>query len=338
LQAKGLRRRFVSGGLFGDLFGRAGRGVLAVDDVSLKVRAGEIVGLVGESGCGKSTVGRLLLKLIPPDSGEVRLDGVAVDPRPGLAFRRRAQIVFQNPDTSLNPRQTIGTILRRPLQRFGVAGGDAAAREIGRLLELVRLPPDYAGRYPHQLSGGEKQRVGIARALASRPDFLVCDETVSALDVSVQAVVLNLLCDLRDVLGVAYLFISHDIGVIAHIADRVLVMYRGSVVEEGAARDVLRPPYHPYTELLLNSVPIIGKRRGAESVARSTVEDDGANTASGCKFAGRCTRKLGAICETVEPPWREVDREHRIRCHIPLAALAGVPPWLPVHALTAAAV
>jgi peptide/nickel transport system ATP-binding protein len=332
MRANGLSRRFVTGGLLDRVFGRAsGGGVLAVDDVSFAVRPGEIVGLVGESGCGKSTVGRLLLRLVPADSGTLSFDGADIDRRPDLAFRRRAQIVFQNPDTSLNPRQTVGTILRRPLHRFGLARDDAA-HEIGRLLELVRLPPGFAERYPHQLSGGEKQRVGIARALATRPDFLVCDETVSALDVSVQAVVLNLLRDLRDELGVAYLFISHDIGVIAHIADRVVVMYRGSVVEEGRVRDVLRPPYHPYTELLLSSVPMIGKRRGATVATRPAEESGDTAAASGCKFAGRCTRKIGPICETAEPPWQEVDGDHRIRCHVPLATLARVPPWLPVHA------
>jgi peptide/nickel transport system ATP-binding protein len=334
VQATGLSRRFVTGGLLDRLLGRAGGGVLAVDDVSLAVRPGEIVGLVGESGCGKSTVGRLLLRLVAADSGRLRFDGADIERRPRLAFRRRAQIVFQNPDTSLNPRQTVGTILRRPLRRFGSAHGDAETREIGRLLELVRLPPSFADRYPHQLSGGEKQRVGIARALATRPDFLVCDETVSALDVSVQAVVLNLLCDLRDELGVAYLFISHDIGVIAHIADRVVVMYRGSVVEEGRVGDVLRPPYHPYTELLLCSVPMIGKRRDTVTVARPAEEAGDPSAASGCKFAGRCTRKPGPICDTAQPPWQEVDRHHRIRCHVPLATLASIPPWLPAHALT----
>ena len=175
--------------------------------------------------------------------------------RPDKDFRRRAQIVFQNPDTSLNPRQTVGAILARPLRWFGVTGGAALQAETDRLLDLVRLPRRYATRFPHQLSGGEKQRVGIARALASRPDFLVCDEAVSALDVSVQAAVLNLLRDLRDELGVAFLFISHDIGVIAHIADRVVVMFAGSVMEQGGVSAVLHPPYHPYTELLLSLRP-----------------------------------------------------------------------------------
>jgi len=332
VQAVGLSARFETGGFLQRLFGRPGHGVLAVDDVSLTVRIGEIVGLVGESGCGKSTLGRLLLRLVPAKSGGLRFAGAEIGERPGPAFRRQAQIVFQNPDTSLNPRQTVGTILRRPLHRFGLASGAKATREIERLLDLVRLPRRYVDRYPHQLSGGEKQRVGIARALATKPDFLVCDEAVSALDVSVQAAVLNLLRDLRDELGVAYLFISHDIGVIAHIADRVAVMYRGSLVEEGEVRDVLRPPYHPYTELLLSSVPVIGKPRSMEGERLADPSPASDGTDAGCKFAGRCPRKLGPICDTVPPPWQQVDRDHRIRCHVPLATLAAVPPWLPVPA------
>jgi peptide/nickel transport system ATP-binding protein len=291
--------------------------------VSLAVGRGEIVGLVGESGSGKSTLGRLLLRLQPADEGILRFDGQPVADHPDQAFRQRAQIVFQNPDTALNPRQSVGTILSRPLSRFGLAGGSAREAEIARLLTLVRLPPGYASRYPHQLSGGEKQRVGIARALASRPDFLVCDEAVSALDVSVQAAVLNLLRDLRDELGVAYLFISHDIGVIAHIADRVAVMYRGTLVEDGPTDDVLQPPYHPYTELLLRSVPVIG---GARQASLRGPDEAAADPA--CKFAGRCPRKLGSVCDTVPPPVQSAGPGHHIRCHIPLPQLAEIPPWL----------
>jgi peptide/nickel transport system ATP-binding protein len=319
IAGENLLRRFGGGGWFG----RTRSGVLAVDAVSLAVGRGEIVGLVGESGSGKSTLGRLLLRLQPADAGVLRFDGAPVADHPDQAFRRRAQIVFQNPDTALNPRQSVGTILSRPLSRFGIAGGSAREAEIARLLTLVRLPPGYASRYPHQLSGGEKQRVGIARALASRPDFLVCDEAVSALDVSVQAAVLNLLRDLRDELGVAYLFISHDIGVIAHIADRVAVMYRGTVVEDGPTEDVLQPPYHPYTELLLRSVPVIG---GARHVGLRGPDEVAADPA--CRFAGRCPRKLGSVCDTVPPPVQSAGPGHHIRCHIPLPQLAEIPPWL----------
>ncbi len=318
-----LRRSFRIGGMFERLLGRE-QAVCAVDGVSLAIARGETLGLVGESGCGKSTLGRLLLRLISSDSGALRFDGVDVPDRPSSEFRRRAQIVFQNPDTSLNPRQTVETILRRPLQRFAITRDTrATARAIDRLLELVRLPADYRRRYPHQLSGGEKQRVGIARALATAPDFIVADEAVSALDVSVQAAVLNLLGDLREQLGVACLFISHDIGVISHVAERIAVMYRGRIVEEGATADVLRPPYHPYTEALLSAVPVIG---APSARVRLAGDVDADKPAAGCRFANRCPRRLGRICDTDPPPWLEAPRGHRIACHIPLAELATVRP------------
>jgi peptide/nickel transport system ATP-binding protein len=325
LQAEGLSIRFDSGGWLQRLLGEAS-GVLAVDRVSLAIRTGEVLGLVGESGCGKSTLGRLLLRLLPARSGTLRFASAVIGAKPDARFRQRAQVVFQNSDTSLNPRQTVGVSLGRAIRWFAIASVNAeVAAEVDRLLDLVRLPRSYAQRYPHQLSGGEKQRVGIARALASRPRFLVCDEAVSALDVSVQAAVLNLLRDLRDELGVAYLFISHDIGVIAHIADRVAVMYQGTIVEEGLVDDVLHPPYHPYTELLLSSVPLIGKRRVAPAPTQAARP---AAATGGCKFANRCTRRVGPICDSVAPPLQQAGPGHAILCHIPLPQLAAVPHWL----------
>ena len=323
VEAHELSIRFDNGGWLQRLLGKAG-GVLAVDNVSLTIRTGEVLGLVGESGCGKSTLGRLLLRLLPARSGTLRFASAVVGATPDAHFRQRAQVVFQNSDTSLNPRQAVGVILGRAIRWFAIANLDSeVAAEVDRLLDLVRLPRSYAQRYPHQLSGGEKQRVGIARALASRPKFLVCDEAVSALDVSVQAAVLNLLRDLRDELGVTYLFISHDIGVIAHIADRIAVMYRGTIVEEGPAADVLRPPYHPYTELLLSSVPLIGKgRRTPASASRS------GTVAGGCKFADRCRHRIGEVCDNVPPPVQPAGPGHAIRCHIPLPQLAAMPHWL----------
>jgi peptide/nickel transport system ATP-binding protein len=302
--------------------------VRAVDGVSLTIRTGEVLALVGESGSGKSTLGLLVLRLLGADAGDLFFSGASVATNPGKEFRRRAQIVFQNPDTSLNPRQSVDVILRRPLHRFGIARGAAADREVERLLRTVRLPINYRERYPHQLSGGEKQRVGLARALASRPAFLVCDEAVSALDVSVQAVILNLLSDLRDELGIAYLFITHDIAVVSHIADRVAVMYRGGVMEDGPVAHVLHPPYHPYTEALLSAVPILGARRSEAHRVRLRGDPSQEPASTGCRFAARCPRKLGPVCDSEAPPLREAGRGHRIACHISLPELSRMQSLL----------
>ncbi len=246
-------------GLAGWLFPRFRRSeTQAIDDVSLSIAAGEVMGLVGESGSGKTTLGRTILRLIEPSAGSIRIAGETITGKPQRALepmRRAAQIVFQNPDSSLNPRKTVRELLGRPIARFGLAARGEIPARVDALLDLVRLPAHYADRYAHQMSGGEKQRVGIARALATNPRFIVCDEPVSALDVSVQAAIINLLADLRDRLGVAYLFISHDISVVAHLADRVAVMHRGKIVEVGAADVIMRAPTHPYTQSLLNAVP-----------------------------------------------------------------------------------
>ncbi len=332
VEVRDLAKRFQLGGLFDAIHIDRSGGfpfkydppiVRAVDGVSLEVAPGEALGLVGESGCGKSTLGRMLVGLIEPSEGTVRIAGEEAGQLTGRELRehrRIAQIIFQNPDSSLNPRKTVGEIVARPLALFDLARGDTIAAKVRELLELVRLPAAYASRYPHQLSGGEKQRVGIARALATSPRFIVCDEAVSALDVSVQAYVLNVLADLRDRLNVAYLFISHDLSVIAHIADRVAVMYRGAIVEEGPVAEVLSPPYHPYTEALLSAIPEVGRDPARERIRlRGDAVEHGA--IRGCRFQHRCPRRIGPVCDTETPPVVAVTRLHRIACHIPVSVL-----------------
>ena len=294
----------------------------AVDQVSITVGAGETVGLVGESGCGKSTLARCLIRLVDPDSGTIELDGrdlTASREAPRRAIAASAQFVFQNPDSSLNPRKTVRQILARPLRLFGTGGAGVDA-EIARLLDMVRLSGAYLDRYPHEMSGGEKQRIGIARALATRPKFVICDEAVSALDVSVQASILNLLADLRDELGLAYLFITHDLSVVQHIADRVAVMYRGGIVEIGPADRLTVGAHHPYTEALLSAVPTL------EGEAEGRVRLVGAVNATGgpikgCRFADRCPRKIGRICDDEAPPWHATADGVRFSCHLGLDEL-----------------
>jgi peptide/nickel transport system ATP-binding protein len=322
-EAQGASRDFILGGGLAGLRLRGWRPAIArtrvraVHEVDLAIAPGEVVGLVGESGSGKTTLGRLLLRLVDPTAGRIALAGrdvTVLDQRTLAPMRRHAQIVFQNPDSSLNPRKTIGELIARPLQRFAIVPPDRIAHRVAELLDLVRLPASYVARYPHQLSGGEKQRVGIARALASEPDFVVCDEPVSALDVSVQAAIVNLLAELRERLRVAYLFISHDISVVAHLADRIAVMYRGGLVEIGPADRVLSPPFHPYTEALLSAVPRLDGAPAARIRLRE--ESSLADPARGCSFAGRCPRRIGTICDTTAPAMRAHAEGHRIACHL----------------------
>ena len=292
--------------------------VPAVDEVNLRIAAGETLGLVGESGCGKSTVGRLLLALLPPTSGSVRFEGqditrlTADELRP---LRRGMQMIFQDPNGALNPRMTVERIVTEPLVIHG-ARRDAATRDRAHeLLELVGLQPEHASRYPHEFSGGQRQRIGIARALALQPKLLVCDEPVSALDVSVQAQIVNLLQDLQQRLGIAYLFVGHDLAVVRHISHRVAVMYLGRIVETADRRRLYDTPLHPYTQALIASVPPARPRRQRPPAPLAGDPASSGRPAQGCVFQRRCVHATD-VCRSVVPPLVEASAGHAVACHL----------------------
>jgi peptide/nickel transport system ATP-binding protein/oligopeptide transport system ATP-binding protein len=301
-------------------FLRRGRDILrAVDGVSLAIARGETLGLVGESGCGKTTLGRLIVRLIAPSSGRIRLDGQDVThlPRAAVAgYRRKVQMVFQDPYSSLNPRMTAGALLREPFLIHDLVPHRDIAGEVMRLLGQVGLPPDTVTRYPHEFSGGQRQRLAIARALAVSPEVVVADEPVSALDVSIRAQVLNLLADLQQARALAYLFISHDIAVVAYLSHRIAVMYLGAIVETGPAREVLRHPQHPYTEMLLTAAPAPHPRLRRRTDRRPTGEVAPLHdVTAGCRFAARCPIAV-ARCRTEPPALRELAGGHFAACHM----------------------
>jgi peptide/nickel transport system ATP-binding protein len=298
--------------------------VKAVDDVSFEIRRGETLGLVGESGCGKTTVGRTLLRLIEPTGGRIVFDGTDITKLTGSdlkPYRRRMQIVFQDPYASLDPRSPIASAIGEGLRIHGIGSARERANKVAQMMELVGLQPYHARRYPHEFSGGQRQRIGIARALVLEPDLLVCDEPVSALDVSIQAQVLNLLRDLQRRLGLTYLFIAHNMGVVEHISDRVAVMYLGALVEVAESEEIYRLPVHPYTIALLSAVPVA---RPAERAKRRRIILRGdvpspVNPPSGCRFHTRCwlRTQLGNPdrCVTERPELREVGSTHQVACH-----------------------
>ena len=314
LEVRNLRKYFpVRAGVFLRKTGD----VHAVDDVSFTIERGRTLGLVGESGCGKSTVGRTLLNLLPKSGGQVLFEGRDLSELKRAEWRpmrREMQIVFQDPMESLNSRHTVGRILEEPFVIHGL--GDAAFRRtwVAELLERVGLPPSAADRFPHEFSGGQRQRVGIARAIALKPKFIVCDEAVSALDVSIRAQIINLLLELQREMHLALLFIAHDLAVVRHVSDEVAVMYLGSIVEQAPAAEIYVRPAHPYTRALISAIPIPDPKRKRERIVLQGDVPSPINPPSGCRFHTRCPFATD-VCRTTAPTWEAVSPGHNVACH-----------------------
>lgn len=320
LEVRNLKKYFpIKRGFFSKTVGF----VKAVDDVSFFVRPGETLGLVGESGCGKTTTGRVILRAITPSAGEIwfsdgesgRVNLAQLDKAQLKGMRRNMQMVFQDPYSSLNPRMNLLQNVGEPLIVNKVASGKALEERVAHLLRVVGLRPEYMNRYPHAFSGGQRQRIGVARALALNPKLMVLDEPVSALDVSVQAQILNLLQDLQREFGLTYLFVAHDLSVVEHISDRVAVMYVGQLVESATTKELYLRPLHPYTEALLSAVPKPDPRDRGEPIVLAGDVADPANPPRGCYFHPRCKYNDGARCNSEPPILREIKPDHFVRCH-----------------------
>ena len=315
LEVRDLKKHFP---LHGGLLGRQTGAVYAVDGVSFTVNQGETLSIVGESGCGKSTVGKAILRLYPITSGEVHLDGQRIDNLPGphlRPLRQRVQVVFQDPFSSLNPRQRVGDIIAEPIVNFGLASGSELEDRVAGLMDKVGLPRDAVKRYPHEFSGGQRQRIGIARALAPGADLIICDEAVSALDVSVKAQIVNLLSDLQDELGLALLFISHDLAIVEHLTHRVAVMYLGKIVEVADRRTLFATPHHPYTRALLSAVPVPDPTAPRNRIILRGDVPSPINPPSGCRFHTRCPLAHDR-CKVEEPVLRDVGQGQMSACHL----------------------
>ncbi|MBU5466878.1 dipeptide ABC transporter ATP-binding protein [Virgibacillus sp. MSJ-26] len=315
LEVNGLKKYFdIKGGVFGRKVGE----VKAVDGISFDVQNGETLGIVGESGCGKSTTGKSILRLIEPTEGEVKFEGqdlLSLSPEQMRKMRRDIQIIFQDPYASLNPRHTVEKIIGEPLLVYGMKSAKERKERIKELLEVVGLQPHHASRYSHQFSGGQRQRIGIARALANNPKLIICDEPVSALDVSVQSQILNLMEDLQKKFNLTYIFIAHDLSVVKHISDRIGVMYLGKMVELADKEMLYDDPKHPYTQALLSAIPNPDPDEIKDRIILKGDVPSPSNPPKGCPFNTRCPKAMN-VCREITPNFQEVEENHFVACHL----------------------